>query len=80
MALLESMDDPSRIRELDDAQLEQLCAELREYIIRCCAENPGHVGMYIGNGEYIQAPKTGDVVKISKLSGRSDYVGARRYY
>ena len=43
------------------------------------AENPGHVGMYIGNGQYIQAPKTGDVVKISNLSGRSDYVGARRY-
>lgn len=41
--------------------------------------NPGHVGMYIGNGQYIQAPKTGDVVKISNLSGRKDYVGARRY-
>lgn len=39
---------------------------------------PGHVGIYIGNGQYIQAPKTGDVVKISNLSGRSDYVGARR--
>lgn len=40
--------------------------------------NPGHVGMYIGNGQYIQAPKTGDVVKISNLSARKDYVGARR--
>lgn len=40
---------------------------------------PGHVGMYIGNGQFIQAPKTGDVVKISNLSDRSDYVGARRY-
>lgn len=39
---------------------------------------PGHVGIYVGNGQYIQAPKTGDVVKISNLSGRSDYVGARR--
>ncbi len=43
------------------------------------AGSPGHVGMYIGNGQYIEAPKTGDVVKISNLSGRSDYVGARRY-
>lgn len=43
------------------------------------ATAPGHVGMYIGNGQYIQAPKTGDVVKISDLSARSDYVGARRY-
>ncbi len=40
---------------------------------------PGHVGMYIGNGQFIQAPKTGDVVKISNLSDRGDYVGARRY-
>lgn len=44
------------------------------------AQNPGHVGMYIGDGKYIQAPKTGDVVKVSSLSDRSDYVGARRYY
>lgn len=40
---------------------------------------PGHVGLYIGNGQYIQAPKTGDVVKISNLSDRKDYAGARRY-
>ncbi len=44
------------------------------------ASAPGHVGMYIGNGQFIQAPKTGDVVKISDLSSRSDYVGARRLY
>ena len=40
---------------------------------------PGHVGIYVGNGQYIQAPKTGDTVKYSSLNGRSDYVGARRY-
>lgn len=40
---------------------------------------PEHVGMYIGNGMFIQAPKTGDVVKISRLDSRSDYMGARRY-
>ena len=40
--------------------------------------SPGHVGIYVGQGQYIQAPKTGDVVKISNLSGRSDYIGARR--
>ena len=42
-------------------------------------DSPGHVGMYVGDGQYIQAPKSGDVVKISNLSGRKDYVGARRY-
>lgn len=40
---------------------------------------PHHVGMYVGNGKYIHAPQTGDVVKISDLSARSDYAGARRY-
>lgn len=35
-----------------------------------------HVGMYIGNDMYIQAPHTGDVVKISKLStSNMKYVG-----
>ncbi len=36
-----------------------------------------HVGMYIGNGQYVQAPRTGDVVKISPLAGRN-LVGAAR--
>ena len=48
MALLESISDPSQIRSWDNAQLEQLCAELREYIIACCAENPGHIGASLG--------------------------------
>jgi cell wall-associated NlpC family hydrolase len=38
----------------------------------------GHMGMYIGGGNYIHAPQTGDVVKISGVSDRSDWVGARR--
>lgn len=29
-----------------------------------------HVGIYIGNGLFIEAPRTGDVVKVSKLAGR----------
>ena len=37
-----------------------------------------HVGIYVGDGKYIQAPRTGDVVKVSSLSNRSDYVGACR--
>jgi peptidoglycan DL-endopeptidase CwlO len=29
----------------------------------------GHMGMYIGGGEFIHAPHTGDVVRIAKMSG-----------
>lgn len=39
---------------------------------------PGHVGMYIGGGNIIQAPQTGDVVKITPLSYMNGYMGARR--
>lgn len=38
-----------------------------------------HVGMYIGNNSYMHAPQTGDVIKISTLSSRSDYYTARRF-
>jgi cell wall-associated NlpC family hydrolase len=36
-----------------------------------------HVGIYIGNGQFVHAPRTGDVVKISPLVGRN-FVGAAR--
>ncbi len=38
-----------------------------------------HVGIYMGGGYYIHAPRTGDFVKISRLADRSDFAGARRY-
>ena len=41
----------------------------------------GHMGMYIGGGNFIHAPRTGDVVKISSLNDSyrvSGWVGARR--
>lgn len=37
-----------------------------------------HMGIYIGNGQFIHAPHTGDVVKVSSLAERSNYVGAVR--
>ena len=40
--------------------------------------SPHHVGIYIGGGQYIHAPRTGDVVKISSLSGRTDTKTFRR--
>ena len=38
-----------------------------------------HVGIYIGGGYYIHAPRTGDVVRIAKLSGRRDLSAVRRF-
>ena len=43
----------------------------------------GHVGMYIGNGQFIHAPNSRSVVKIDNLSNSyyaSKYVNARRYW
>ncbi len=36
-----------------------------------------HVGIYIGNGLFIEAPHTGDVVKISRLAGRGATLACR---
>lgn len=38
-----------------------------------------HVGMYIGGGYFVHAPRTGDYIKVSPLADRTDFVGARRY-
>jgi cell wall-associated NlpC family hydrolase len=40
---------------------------------------PGHEGMYIGDGKFIEAPGSGQHVKISTLADRGDFVGARRF-
>jgi cell wall-associated NlpC family hydrolase len=45
------------------------------------ANDVGHVGIYIGGGEMIHAPHTGDVVKISNITGgyyKDHYLGATR--
>jgi peptidoglycan DL-endopeptidase CwlO len=39
--------------------------------------SPTHVGIYVGNGMYINAPHTGDVVKIASVN-RSDFITGRR--
>lgn len=40
--------------------------------------SPHHVGIYMGNGSYIHAPQTGDVVKISQMT-RHDFMSGRRF-
>ena len=48
MKLLEKIEYPADIKELSLEELEQLCSELREYIVSNCAENPGHIGSSLG--------------------------------
>ena len=40
---------------------------------------PGHVAMFIGHGEVIQAPHTGTTVQITPLKDMGPAMGARRY-
>jgi cell wall-associated NlpC family hydrolase len=40
---------------------------------------PGHVGMYVGNGQFIEAAHTGTNVRYSDLADRKDFVGGRRF-
>jgi peptidoglycan DL-endopeptidase CwlO len=38
----------------------------------------GHVGIYIGGGQYVESPHTGATVQVSSLGSDPSYVGARR--
>ena len=49
--ILNSILYPSDIKKLDIASLPALCEELRDYIITCTAENPGHLGASLGTIE-----------------------------
>ena len=51
--LLDQIGSPEDLRKLDGKELEQLCAEIRDYMVACCAENPGHLGSSLGAVELI---------------------------
>ncbi len=51
--LLDKIDSPKDIKKLSIEQLRVLCAEIREYMIECCAVNPGHLGSSLGSVELI---------------------------
>ena len=46
--LLENIDYPEDLRRLKESQLPLVCAELRDFIIREAALNPGHLGANLG--------------------------------
>ncbi|MFI5254631.1 MAG: 1-deoxy-D-xylulose-5-phosphate synthase [Candidatus Limnocylindrales bacterium] len=48
MAILASLSNPADLKDLDDAQLTQLCAEIRTTIIETVAETGGHLGSSLG--------------------------------
>ena len=45
---LDTIDSPADLKRLRVEELEAVCAELREYILECCAVNPGHLGSSLG--------------------------------
>lgn len=48
MSLLDRVNTPGDIKNYTTEQLIQLCSEIREYMIECCAYNPGHLGASLG--------------------------------
>ena len=53
--LLDKVNSPADIRKFNAEQLRQLCAEIRQYMVECCAKNPGHLGSSLGAVELIVA-------------------------
>ena len=51
--LLDKIEKPEDIRNFSIEQLRMLCAEIRHYMIECCAVNPGHLGSSLGAVELI---------------------------
>ena len=51
--LLDKVNSPADIKGFSPAELKTLCAEIRDYMIRCCAVNPGHLGSSLGAVELI---------------------------
>jgi len=49
--LLQQINSPDDLRRLQPEQLEQVCKELREYIVEVLADNPGHFASSLGTVE-----------------------------
>lgn len=48
MSLLDQVNTPADIKNFTTEQLAELCSDVREYMIECCACNPGHLGASLG--------------------------------
>ena len=50
---LDKINSPRDIKKLSVDELRTLCEEIRQYMIECCAVNPGHLGPSLGAVELI---------------------------
>lgn len=50
---LDKVDSPQDIKSFNMEELKELCAEIRHYMIECCAVNPGHLGSSLGAVELV---------------------------
>ena len=50
---LDNINSPADIKALTIEELKVLCQEIRQYMIECCAVNPGHLGPSLGAVELI---------------------------
>ena len=53
--LLNRIDSPADVKKLSLEERVRLCAEIRQYMVECCAVNPGHLGSSLGAVELIVA-------------------------
>lgn len=51
--LLNKVNSPADINDFSMDRLRQLCSEIRDYMVECCAVNPGHLGSSLGAVELI---------------------------
>jgi 1-deoxy-D-xylulose-5-phosphate synthase len=92
MGILENINGPRDLDELSDAQLPELCAEIREHLVQSVAKTGGHLGPNLGVVEttvaihrVFDSPKdpiifdTGHQSYVHKLlTGRKDLSTLRR--
>lgn len=53
--LLSAIGSPGDLRKLDEDQLQEVCGEIRQYLIENLSSNPGHFGSSMGAVEIIVA-------------------------
>ncbi len=56
--ILDKVNSPADVRRLSLKKRKQLCGEIRQYMVECCAQNPGHLGSSLGAVELIVALHT----------------------